>query len=249
MDDPITVAYRRAMERAITAFNAGNQLEALKEFEGAIALADRIPDAERQRSAVRHTALTLVRGQFARMGRSLAKRAVELDERANQKRDHAQDLLTLGWASLQLREFDDADTAFAKALDVALANGDYDTAAGASTNLAIVIGARGFTRPPATTRAIKLLRDSLRYLERRGNGEFEITTRVALIQALEAERADPAEVFEVARALYDRFSKQLRKDQWDNTLGPLRQALSRHVETHPGLDRREWMRAKFPELL
>jgi hypothetical protein len=98
-------------------------------------------------------------------------------------------------------------------------------------------------------RAIELLRNSLDYLKSRKNDEFEIITRVALIQALEAAGADPTEIFPVARILFDRFAKELRKDQWDCSLGPLRQAAQRYLLRQRGCDSHEWMRKNFPELL
>jgi tetratricopeptide (TPR) repeat protein len=249
MEDAAVRQFRDAIERGVAEFNQGNQPAALKQFEDAVRRIDQITSNESRRFALRETALMLVRARFAQMGRRLAQRAVDLDQQIGNPRHAGQDLLTLGWAELQLGELATAEKTFQTALDLALQNGDYDTAAGASTNLAIAIGARDRPDRLALQRAISLLRNSLSYLEKRSNDEFEIITRVALVQALEAAQAAPLEIFPVARRLFDRFANDLRKDQWDATLGPLRQAAQRHLQTVKHPDPQAWMRQNFPELV
>jgi tetratricopeptide (TPR) repeat protein len=249
MDDPIVRQYHDALRRGADAFNEGNQPEALNHFERAISYVDRIQDAGRRRSEIRQAALLLVKGRLAEMGRGLAQKAVQLDEQMKNHRHLAQDLLTLGWAEMQLGLLDEAEKAFNRALTVAEQNGDYDTAAGALTNLAILLGARGLNDPASMRKAIQLLRKGLDYLERRTNDEFEIITRIALIQALEAAGEHPDDIFPVARTLFDRFAQALRKDQWEGSLGPLRQAVQRYLGNHPTTDPQQWTRQRFPELL
>jgi tetratricopeptide (TPR) repeat protein len=249
MDDPVIRQYHAALTQGINAFNEGNQPEALNQFERALSYIDRIQDVERRRSEIRQTALLLVKGRLGQIGRMLAQRAVQLDEQVGNQRHLGQDLLTLGWAEMQLGMLDEAEKSYNRALQVAERNGDHDTAAGALTNLAILLGARGLNDPGSLRKAIQLLRRSLECLARREKGEFEIITRIALVQALVAAGEDPDAIFPVARTLFDRFAKELRDDQWKGTLGPLREAVQRYLRAHPATDAHEWTRKRFPELL
>jgi len=249
MDDSVISQLHDALKRGADAFNQGNQPQALNHFERAISLADDIKDADRRRLEIREAALLLVKGRMAEMGRDLARKAVKLDEQLKQQRHLGQDLLTLGWAEMQLGEMSEAGNTFKRALQVAELNGDFDTAAGALTNTALIIGRQKQYDRASLDEGIRLLRKSLEYLGKRKKNEFEIITRIALVQALEASGVGIDEILPVARPLFDQYAKVLRKDQWDGTLGPLRQAVNRYMAQHPGTDRDKWLKKRLPELL
>jgi len=248
MDDTVIRQFHDALRQGADAFNAGNQPEALNHFERAILLADDIHDVERRRTEMRETALLLVQGRLAEMGRVLAQKAVQLDEQVGNRRHLGQDLLTLGWAEMQLGHMPEAKAIFERALEIAEKNGDYDTAAGALTNRAIIIGAGKRYELASVDEGIRLLRKSLDYLERRKKDEFEIITRIALVQALEVSGASIDEMLPVAQILFSRFAKVLRKDQWDGAVGPLRKAFQRYMKDRPGANMDEWLQQRIPEL-
>jgi tetratricopeptide (TPR) repeat protein len=248
MDDTVIRQFHDALRQGADAFNGGNQPEALNHFERAVSLADDINDSERRRTEMREAALFLVKGRLAEMGRVLAQKAIKLDEQVDNRRHLGQDLLTLGWAEMQLGHMPEAKAIFQRALQIAEKNGDYDTAAGALTNQAIIIGSAKQYELASVNEGIRLLRKSLEYLERRKKDEFEIITRIALVQALEVSGASIDEMLPVAQILFNRFAKALRRDQWDGTIGPLRKAAQRYMKDRPGTNVDEWLQQRIPEL-
>ena len=248
MDDTTIRQFHDALRRGVDAFNQGNQPDALNHFERAIPLADAIKDAEQRRIEMREAALLLVQGRLPELGHVLAEKAIQLDEKVDNRRHLGQDLLTCGWAEMQLGQLQTAEQTFKRALQIAEGNKDFDTAAGALTNLAIMIGARGQYDPSSLSEGIRLLRKSLEYLELRKKDEFEIITRIALVQALEAAKSGIDEILPVARPLFSRFATVMRKDQWDGTVGPLQNAVRRHMKDQPGTNAKEWLEQRIPEL-
>lgn len=89
---------------------------------------------------------------------------------------------------------------------------------------------------------------SLGYRARERIDETEIVTRIALAQALEAGGCDPERIFEVAEPLFSAFWPDMRPDQHDGTVGPVRQAVERHLSAHPELDGQAWTAKRFPLL-
>ena len=201
-------------EAGIFFYNALDHFEAIEEM------------AER-RDELGPFGLFLDRVGYPDMALMAAQAAVELDKKMGNQRQLAEDTNTCGNAHLHLGNNEEALSLYRQALNICLENGDFDNAASASTNIALIIGNRG-----EMGEAIKMMYKSLEYIEKKPNPSTEIITRIALTQALEVEGREPLEVFSVARPIA-RFGDRLRPDQWEGLRGPLEQTVTRYNRCHP----------------
>ena len=158
-DDKLIEKVEDEIRAGIDAMGKSND-EARYHYQRALSYLEDIEDEERRRQELGVTALTLVRSGFPDLAAPAAREAIVLDEKAGDLRHLGEDLIAYGIAEMGLGQLGDAAQYFKRALEVCEGNGDYDNAASASTNLAILIG----QDEHRLREAIKLLRNSLSYL-------------------------------------------------------------------------------------
>lgn len=201
--------------------------EAVVHFNTALDHYEAIQDDAERCTELGTFALLLDQAGFPDLALIASQEAVELDEQLGNLRHMAEDMVTCGNAQLHMGNTDEALSLYRQALDVCVANGDLDNAASASTNIAVIIGNQG-----EMDEAIRMMYQSLDYLNRQPLPATEIVTRIALTQALEMERRPPEDIFAVASPVAQ-HAIQLRQDQWDGLRGPLEQTVQRYVQLHP----------------
>jgi tetratricopeptide (TPR) repeat protein len=168
--------------------------------------------------------------------------AVDLNEKLGDKTQMAEDLNTCGMAQMHLGNAEEALVLYRQAFEIFESKHRWANAASAFTNMALIIGNGG-----KMDEAIKMLYKSLDYLSEEVFPSTEITTRIALIQAMEAEKRSPEDIFAVARPL-SKFASELRHDQWEGLRGPLKIALERYMKDHPDVDQYDVIRQYLPNL-
>ena len=241
MPDALTQV-KRQISAGVAAFEANDRDGALACFQQALDTLEAVEDKTAQRD------------QFARLGtgfihlgapdRALlaAQAAVALDQELGDRNFEGQDILLCGTAYAGLGNLQAALSAYRDARDIFVQDENWANAASANTNIAIYVGQQDLDQ------AIDLLEQSLTYLTRQAFPDTEITTRIALIQALVVAERPEKRVFEVARVLFDNFLEQLRPDQKENSIGPLEQAIERYFKQHPQPDPAAWKAKQFPTL-
>jgi len=218
---------QKAANAGIDALRQNKRDQAALHFRDALDSYEEIENDAERRTELGAFALLLDQTGFPDLSLIAARQAVDLSVKLGDKRRQAEDIVTCGNAQLHLGNTKEAVGLYREALDICLANGDLDNAASASTNIAIIVGNQGDMKE-----AVKLMYKSLDYLAKKEHPATEITTRLALTQALEMEGHPPEEIFDVARPIA-RFANNLRDDQWVNLRGPLEQSIQRYVAKHP----------------
>lgn len=168
--------------------------------------------------------------------------AIKLDHISGNKQHLTKDIITCGNAHLHMGNNDEALSFYRQALENSKNNGDFENAASASTNIALIIGNQG-----KMGEAIKMMYQSLDFIAIKPNPGTEIITRIALTQALEVVERNPSEIFSVARPIA-RFADHLRPDQWDGLREPLEQTVERYIKTHPETSAQSVKQANLPNL-
>ena len=219
-----------AANEGIRALRENRRDRAAMHFNAALDHFEDMEDPESRRGELGPFALMADQVGFPDIALLAAKEAVELSKQLGDVRHLAEDLVTCGNANLHMGNMDEALSYYRRARDMCVENGDFDNAASASTNMAVVVGNSG-----SMDEAIHMLYQSLDYLAQKSHPQTEVITRIALTQALEAELRPPEDIFAVARPVAA-FAKDLRPDQWDGLRGPLEQTIRRFTQLHPEVD-------------
>jgi tetratricopeptide (TPR) repeat protein len=238
------------------ALEAGDRARARFHFVRAVSFLEDVEQPKQRRDELAALALALLRRGFGDVASPALNEVIKLDDKRGARQSLGIDFLRYAWARLQAGDLNAAWDNFERARELSLEYGDHANAAAASTNMAIVISQdKRRLQAGGVVRAIGLLRESLGFLKKAEKEtknqqepsleETQITTRVALIQALAVSDADPEDIFKLARELYNRFGEKLRQDQWHNTLGPIRDTIKRLQAK--GFDVNEFEQ-RFPEL-
>jgi tetratricopeptide (TPR) repeat protein len=242
VDEEAAGSGRQHVNEGIEALQANRRDHAALWFSQGLDAFDRIEDGRMRRDELGSVAQLLDRLGFPDLALYAAGEAAELDEQLGDRRALAEDLVGQGNACLHLGRSAEAEDFYRRALAICLEDGHWDNAASAATNIAIIIGNDG-----RMDEAIALLQESLGYVERSaGHPSTEVITRMALLQALAATDREPELAIETAKPLLGRLRGELRDDQVDNTIGPLRACVAQYLAGHPGLDADEFKREHFP---
>ena len=231
-----------AIEQGLEALQANDREGCIAGLQQALDGLGAVPDPRARRDQYARLASMFVRLNAADRGLQAAQEAVELDRALGDRNLEGQDILLCGTAIAALGNLPGAIAAYRQAREMFIEDENWANAASATTNIAIMVGQDDLDE------GIGLLEESLTYLERQAFPDTEITTRIALIQALVAANKPTERVFDVADKLFGNFLGQLRPDQRENSVGPLEQALDRHMLQHPELDPAVFRAQKFPML-
>ena len=199
-----------------------------------------VADLKARRAQYARLATLFVRLEAADRGLLAAREAVALDEEVGDRNLLGQDILLCGTAMGTLGNLQAAEEAYRDARRIFIEDKNWANAASATTNIAVLVGQEDIAQ------GIELLEESLVFLKRKGFPDTEITTRIALIQALVVANGPPKRVFEVAKELYRKFKDELRPDQRENSVGPLEDAIERYLAKYPVPDAAAWKTKKFP---
>jgi tetratricopeptide (TPR) repeat protein len=221
-----TAALGRAqINEGIEAIRQGRRDEAALLFSRGLDMLDGIEGEAERRTELGSAGLVLDQVGFPDLALSALSDAVELGEQLGDRRALAEDVINQGRAYLHLDQQAEAERCFRRGLEVCEEDAEWDDAASALTNLAIIIGNQG-----RMDEAIDMLKRAIAYLERRsGHPSNEVVTRMATLQALVATDRDHLYAIEIAKPLLGRLSGELRPDQHDNTVGPLKQCIGRYA--------------------
>jgi tetratricopeptide (TPR) repeat protein len=223
------------------ALESGDRDGAIDAFQEAFDGLDHVPEEQERRDKYALLGTMFINLDLPDRGLLAARAAVDLDEALNDRNLLGQDILTCGTAIGRMGNIAGALEAYRDARRIFVEDKNWANAASANTNIAIIVGQKDIGE------AIDLLEESLTYLERIPFPDTEITTRIALIQALVVDDRPPERVFEVAQPLFAKFWDRLRADQKENSVGPLDQAIARHLAAHPVPDPAAWKAERFPE--
>lgn len=229
------------IDRGVQGLQAGDRSRAIDEFQGAFDRLEEIPDRKRRRDKYALLGTLFMNAQAPDRGLLAARAAVALDEALADRNLLGQDILMCGTAIGHMGKIQDAIDAYEDARRIFLEDKNWANAAAATTNIAVIVGQNDINK------GIRLLEQSLGYLEKAPFPATEITTRIALIQALVVAERAPERVFDVAAPLFRKFWSQLRPDQKENSVGPLEKAIGQYLTTHPVADVAAWKAQRFPE--
>jgi tetratricopeptide (TPR) repeat protein len=232
---------RAQIDEGIEAIRRGRRDEAALLFSRGLDVLDGIEDDEERHTELGTAGLVLDKAGFPDLALSALSDAVELSEELGDRRALAEDVINQGRAYLHLDRLPEAEQCFRRALAICEEEQHWDNAASAATNIAIIIGKQG-----RMDEAIDLLKGAVANVERRpGHPSNEVVTRMATLQALVAVDRDHLYAIEIAKPLLGRLSGELRPDQRDNTVGPLRQCIERYAAI-AGRDAEDLKREHFP---
>ncbi len=232
---------RVLIDRGIEAIQAGDGNLAVNELQTAFDRLGDVADRKSRRDKYALLGTLFIRLQAGERALAAARAAVELDEALGDRNLLGQDILMCGTAIGTLGNHEGAVAAYRDARRIFLEDENWANAASATTNIAIIEGQNDIDA------GIEMLEESLGYLARQPFPDTEITTRIALVQALVVAERPPQRVFEVAADLFRKFWDELRPDQRENSVGPLDIAIERHLAAHRVADPAAWKRNKFPE--
>jgi tetratricopeptide (TPR) repeat protein len=232
----------KAAEDGIEALHKRQRDVAARHFDTALEQFEAIEDDAERCRELGGFALMLDQLGFPDLALMAAQEAVALNEKLGDHAQMAEDLNTCGIAQMHLGNAEEALALYRQAFEIFKSKHNLANAASAYTNMALIIGNLG-----QMDEAIRMMYQSLDYLSQQAYPPTEIITRIALIQALVAEKRPPKDIFAVARPVA-RFASELRPDQWDGLRGPLKMALERYVSCHPGVDTRDVIRQYLPGL-
>ena len=230
------------INRGIEALKVHDRGGAVDHFQRALDGLEGVADLESRRDEFANMAMLFCQLDVPDLGLLAAREAVAIDEQLNDRSLFAQDTHLCGVAMHRLGSLAGAEQAYRDARQIFIDDKDWANAASATTNLAILVGQEDIKQK------IELLEESLVYLGRYELPDTEITTRIALIQALVVDNRPSERVFEVATGLLERFLNRLRPDQRQNSIGPLEQAIDRYLAKHPDVDPVVWKARSFPML-
>jgi tetratricopeptide (TPR) repeat protein len=228
-------------DRGVKALTRGDRSGAIDAFQEAFDGLDDVPNMRERRDEYALLGTMFIKSGAPDRALLAARAAVELDEALNDRNLLGQDILMCGTAIWHMGNIAGAIDAYRDAHRIFVEDQSWANAASANTNIAILVGQKDIVG------AINLLEESLFYLDRAPFPDTEIKTRIALIQALVVDKRPPQRVFEVAQLLFARFWGRLRSDQKENSVGPLDDAIARHLAANPVADPTAWKAKRFPE--
>ena len=214
---------------------------AINYFQSALDDLEKVADLKKRRDKYALLASIFIQIQTGENALDAAQAAVELDEALEDRNLLGQDIILCGTALGTLGNHKAAEDAYRDARRIFIEDENWANAASATTNIAVLVGQNDIDQ------GIELLEESIVYLGRQAFPDTEITTRIALIQALVVAKRPPDRVFEVAAELFRKFWGDLRPDQKENSVGPLEIAIRRYISAHPVADVTKWKAQKFPE--
>ena len=241
MDHQIITKSQEQKNLGIARLKDKNRAQAGKHFQDALILLDDIQSPGARRKELGVLAASMQDLGFHDLALLGATDAIALDQQLNDSCHHAEDLLTVGNAHMSLGNTTKAKQAYETTLKLALANQDYDYAASAQTNLAVITANSG-----EMAKATSMLKDSLDYLKKKSHPHTEVVTRMTLIQTLDVLDKEPDLIVEQGRVLLDKFIGKIRKDQWQVIEPALKRGIERHLKNHPPANRAAWFAEKFP---
>ena len=233
---------REDVERGIRAFEGNHRDRCISFLQRAADRLDEITDTKDRREMYSQLGTLFIQVNAPERALLAAQEAVALDRELGDRNLEGQDILLCGTAIGTLGNVAGALAAYREAREIFIEDENWANAASATTNIAVIIGQEDIDQ------GINLLEESLTYLERQAFPDTEVTTRIALIQALEVAGRPPERLFEVAEVLFEKFLQQLRPDQRENSVGPLEQAIARYMLEHPDMDPLFWKADRFPML-
>lgn len=234
---------RAAANRGIAAMRRQDRVQAAVHFDAALGAAEAIADDRPRRDEVSVLATLFMQFGFNDLGLMAAEAAVDLDRSLRLEAELTGDLLALGNAHSNMENEAKAEAAYREALRVALKSERWADAAGASTNLAGMIGNRG-----DFAQAAEMLKTSLGYLERGSFVETEVNTRVTLLQVLELGAGEVEEALENARALCGPLWDAVPPHARDVVAEFVRRLVERYARTHAEARQPAWMAKNFPQV-
>lgn len=225
----------------VEAIQIGDRNRAIRNLQAAFDKLDEVTDRRKRRDKYALLAALFNRLQAAERGLDAARAAVKLDEALGDRNLLGQDILLCGTALGTLGNHQAAEEAYRDARRIFIEDENWANAASATTNIAIIVGQNDVDQ------SIELLEESLVYLNRRAFPNTEITTRIALVQALVVANRSPERVLEVADELFRKFWDDLRPDQRENSVGPLEIAIERYLAQHPVANPAAWKAKRYPD--
>ncbi len=226
--------------QAVDAIRISDKQGAVAHLNRAMQALENAPNERDRRDRYVAVANWLLRLGEAMGGLEAARAAVAVDEAMEDRNLLGQDILLVGTAVGTLGNLHAAEQAYRDARQIFIDDENWANAASATTNIAVLIGQDDIDA------GIDLLEESLVFLSREEFPATEITTRIALIQALALAERPGERVFEIAATLFERFWDELRPDQKQSSVGPLEQVMARHFSTTPVADEAGWKATRFP---
>lgn len=225
----------------LAALRGGAKDDAGLHFLRALASLDDVPQPLERRNLLSEIAEFFAQEGFEDLALMAALEAIAADEQLGLERGLAKDRITYANLHLRLGNMEQAEAIYRALIDRCLQQKDYANAASASTNLAGILANNNY---PAD--AIRLLENSLEYLQFVEFPATELNTLFLLIQVLELQKAAPTRTYETARTLIDRFASQLSPQHHHLLSQFVDSALERQAQI--GFDAATWKRQHFPEL-
>lgn len=233
---------QQAVRDGIASLQNGRPDRAGVAFWHALEAVDRVDQDRERRDLLTEIAELLLNAGFHDLALMAVLDAVELDDRLDLAGGKSRNLMTHANVHVRLGNLEQADATYRELIRRCTESGEYANAASASTNLAGLLANDGYT-----AEAVRLLEDSLDYLERRPFPDTEIKTRMTLINVLAVEAGDPDRIFAVARTLLDRYGAQLPGPYRDLLRQFLDGAVARRLEG-TATDPDAFKHDRFPEL-
>lgn len=243
MDQKIIAKMEAQVNVGISLLKEGKSAEAGNLFQDALEMLEDVEDPASRRKELSVLSTLFHQLGFYDLALLGATDAVELDKQLGDDRQLAEDLLTCGNVHMNLGNTERAIQAYQTAFDISEKRNDYDNAASALTNMAMLVANSG-----DMPKGIEMLKKSLGYLAQVEHPETEIITRVTLIQALDIQKSEPELIVEQGRVLLQKFGSKIPPDQRKVIEAPLKRAIDAHLKANPTLKRAEWLANNFPAM-
>jgi tetratricopeptide (TPR) repeat protein len=242
-DKKVAAQSQGEVEKGLKALKQGDKDTASKHFWNALDCLADVQDDRMRRDELRPLASGYFEMGLLDLAIMAATEAIALDTKLKEPRQQAKNLITRGNAYMNLGRLEEAIKDFSKTLKLCLDNEDYANAAAASTNIATIKATQD-----KMTEALKLLRNSLGYLEKEPHPDTEKITRLMLVQVLGLTKKKPKELIDVAETLLDRFAHEIAPEHMNVISGYIDDAVQQYLKKKSKSDRQKWKMEHFPLL-
>lgn len=223
------------IQRGIAAQNELRFDDAGLLFWRALTCIDASPDLKERRDQSFQLASFFLRATHEDLALLAISDTIRLDEKLKDDSSLNSHLIFYGNVHMRLGNMDEAKATFADVVERCLKIDDYADAASASTNLAMMTANSG-----DGAGAIKLLRNSLKYLAKKPFPETEFITHITMIQTVAIHHGDPALAVESGIAIGKNFSERVTDDIRQLLVQPLQAAVETYLKKKPQPNPETW---------